>query len=273
MSERMKKHLMASWLIYTTTGDGGDGGDAGGGDSGGDNGDQGGDNGGDGQGSSGDGGDGSGDNGDGKTPLALDQIPEEMRSLFDGIETQEDLAARLKGPEIPEAYTLPTDLGEGVTFDEAAFGEFQPIAKELGLSQEAVNTLIKFQAKLTEGQAASIYDRVLDLQAEGFKTELGKIQESMGEKFAPAHAQAMKTIEAVASPEIMAELNSTGLINSPLVFKLGQEIYQKLMKEDSSLPAAMPVKEGIVAGDPATAKNFYAGMTKGKSSQAEHGKP
>lgn len=265
MSDRMKKHLRASWTIYTTTGEDGAGGAGDGGDGGAGDGGQGDSGTGDGgQGSSDDGGTGDGDAGDGKTPLELDQIPEGMRSLFEGIETQEDLAARLKGPEVPESYTLPEGLTEGA-INEETFNEFQPLAKELGLTQEGVAKLIQFQAGLAEGQTQQIYDRVLELQAQGFKSELGKLQETMGaDKFNVAHQQAMKTIEAVASPEIMAELKATGLIDSPLVFKFGQEIYQKLMKEDSTVPPSIPVKEGIRQGDPAVASNFYGRMNKGE---------
>lgn len=263
MSDRMKKHLRASWLIYKTNeppaGDppAGDppAGDPPAGDP-----------------PAGDppsppdgGGDPPADpEPGGATPLDLAQLPEGMRSLFEGIETQDDLAARLKGPEIPESYTIPEGLPEGA-INEETFTEFQPLAKELGLTQDGVSKLIQFQAGLAEKQSQQIYDRVLELQAQGFKSELGTLKETMGaDKFDVAHQQAMKTIEAVASPEIMAELKSTGLIDSPLVFRFGREIYEKLMKEDAPPPPNIAIKDGIRQGDPAVAKGFYDRMKKGE---------
>jgi len=263
MSERMKKHLRASWLIFTTTDDPqpadpapadpapSDPAPA------------------DPPAPSDDGGDPPADPGDGKTPLALDQIPESMRSLFEGIETQEDLAARLKAPEVPESYTLPEGLPEGA-INEETFTEFQPLAKELGLTQDDVGKLITFQAGLAEKQSQQIYDRVLDLQAQGFKTELDTLKDTMGaDKFNVAHQQAMKTVEAVAGEAVMKELQSTGLINSPLIFRFGQEIYQKLMKEDGPGLPQINIKDGIRQGDPNVASSFYGRMKKGEGPSNE----
>lgn len=270
MSDRMKKHLRASWLIFATTPDDPPAGDPPAGDPPATDPPAG-----DPPAPSDGGGDppADPDPGDGKTPLALDQIPEGMRSLFEGIETQEDLAAKLKGPEIPEAYTIPEAMADG-KIDAATMEEFTPLAKELGLDQAAVEKLLAFDVARMEKMSDGLYDRVLDLQAQGYKSELDKVKETMGaDKFDVAHQQAVKTIEAVASAEIMTELKATGLIDSPLMFKLGQEIYQKLMKEDGPPPPSMPVKDGIRAGDPETAKGFYTRMNKGEGTQAQHGKP
>lgn len=260
MSKEMKKHLAASWLIYTTTPDP-PAGDPPAGDPPADP-------------PAGDppaapdgAGDPPADPDPSGTPLVMDDIPESMRSLFEGIETQEDLAARLKGPEVPETYTPPTDLPEGVTIDEAMFTEFQEIAKAQGLTQAQVENLVKFQVGIQEKNIGQVFDKVLELQAAGFKSELGKLKESMGESFDPAHQVAMKSIAAVADDGIMTELKATGLIDSPLMFKLGKQIYEKLLKEDAPpMPNLGSIKDGIRSGSPDTAKDFYGRMNKEKAS-------
>lgn len=181
--------------------------------------------------------------------------------MFEGITTQEDLAAKLKGPDIPDKYENP-EMPEGATLDEKAFTDFQPVAKELGLTQAQVDKLIGFQSTVVESQTQQIFDNVLDLQAQGYKAELGKLQESMGDKFKPAHEQSVGTIEAIVDADVLQELKATGLMESPLMHKFGQQIYQKLMKEDGPPAPNMAIKAGLASGDPATAKNFYDRMGK-----------
>jgi len=141
----------------------------------------------------------------------------------------EEAAAAPVVPEKYEAFKLP----EGTELDATALAEFEPIAKELGMTQEGAQRVVDLYAgqvaKLAEAQQKLIGDTV----AEWAKTAQAD-KEYGGDKFGANIAIAQKAISDFGSPELAKMLNETGLGNHPELIRFCLNIGKKL-SEDSTV--------------------------------------
>ena len=153
-----------------------------------------------------------------------------------------------KDEAVPEKYefTMP----EGIEMDSEMLAEFEPIAKELGLSQEKAQKLVDIQVKsLQKLQAAQEIQ-----QEEAFKemtTQWAAAakadSEYGGAKFNENLSVAQKALKQFASEGLIEYLNSSGLGNHPEVIRTFVKV-GKAISEDKFVVGG---QGGARATDPA----------------------
>lgn len=153
-----------------------------------------------------------------------------------------------KAEAVPEKYefTMP----DGVEMDSEMLAEFEPIAKELGLSQEKAQKLVDIQIKsLQKLQAAHEIQ-----QEEAFKemttqwaTAAKADSEYGGAKFNENLSVAQKALKQFASEGLIEYLNSSGLGNHPEVIRTFVKV-GKAISEDKFVVGG---QGGARATDPA----------------------
>lgn len=153
-----------------------------------------------------------------------------------------------KAEAVPEKYefTMP----DGVEMDSEMLAEFEPIAKELGLSQEKAQKLVDIQIKsLQKLQAAHDIQ-----QEEAFKemttqwaTAAKADSEYGGAKFNENLSVAQKALKQFASEGLIEYLNSSGLGNHPEVIRTFVKV-GKAISEDKFVVGG---QGGARATDPA----------------------
>lgn len=151
-----------------------------------------------------------------------DALPEEYRESMKGFDSFEALQSALKGPEIPETYEAP----EGA--DTTVFESFSPIAKELGLSQDQVNALVKFDIERMGGMPQQLREKADAQMQEGLKqmaSEMGK------EKYDAAIRLANQTLKTFADDQVGRWLEESGMGNSPVLVRLLAKIGERLTED------------------------------------------
>lgn len=138
----------------------------------------------------------------------------------------------------PEKYEFKT--AEGQELDAEAVKAFEPIAKELNLSNEQAQKLVdvyggKIMPKLVEQQAAQ-WQQQIEQWAEQVKAD-----KDLGTDASIGAAQ--KVMDKFGSPELKQYLNETGLGNHPELVRIFANI-GKAMSED-----------GLVTGNSGGAKS------------------
>lgn len=163
----------------------------------------------------------------------------------------ESTAAAEPEKVVPEEYAEFTTEHEGLSFDPDLIGQYKPLAKELGLSQEQAQKLVDLYAKQSVAQQERFAAQVRETQ-QGWKTETLKI---LGPQPEQQLGIAKKAIDKFASPELRQLLHDTGLANHKDVvqhfIRLGQEI-----REDSFVEGTTP------AGTKTLAETMYPNMTR-----------
>lgn len=138
----------------------------------------------------------------------------------------------------PEKYEFKT--AEGQELDAEAVKAFEPIAKELNLSNEQAQKLVdvygsKIMPKVVEQQAAQ-WQQQIEQWAEQVKAD-----KDLGTDVSIGAAQ--KAMDKFGSPELKQYLNETGLGNHPELVRIFANI-GKAMSED-----------GLVTGNSGGAKS------------------
>jgi hypothetical protein len=129
----------------------------------------------------------------------------------------------------PESYEFK--FPEGVEPDKEMLAQFEPIAKELGLTQEAAQRLVDLSAqqlaKVTEAQR-----QAFEQQTVQWVDQVKADKEIGGDQLQERLGVAKKALEAFGSPELTQYLNATGLGNHP---ELIRAFYRagKAISEDS----------------------------------------
>lgn len=162
--------------------------------------------------------------------------------------TESKDSTEAKAEAVPEKYefTMP----DGVEMDSEMLAEFEPIAKELGLSQEKAQKLVDIQIKsLQKLQAAHEIQ-----QEEAFKemttqwaTAAKADSEYGGAKFNENLSVAQKALKQFASEGLIEYLNSSGLGNHPEVIRTFVKV-GKAISEDKFVVGG---QGGARATDPA----------------------
>lgn len=126
----------------------------------------------------------------------------------------------------PEKYEFTA--GEGQELDKEAVAAFEPIARELGLSNEQAQKIVDVYGSTIMPQIAKQQEAAWQKQvtewAETVKAdkELGSV-ESIG--------NAQKAMDQFGTPELKQYLNDSGLGNHPELFRIFSKI-GKAMSED-----------------------------------------
>ncbi|MFV8981149.1 peptidase [Serratia fonticola] len=128
-------------------------------------------------------------------------------------------------PVVPEKYEFKAP--EGVEqLDPQALAVFEPIAKELGLSQEQAQKLVDIYPQIQQQQAEVWSKQVIDW-GEQVKAD----KEIGGDKLTASVGQAQKALDQFGTPALRDYLHTSGLGNHPELVRAFAKV-GKMMSED-----------------------------------------
>ncbi|HIB9048869.1 TPA: peptidase [Raoultella planticola] len=137
-----------------------------------------------------------------------------------------------KKPEgAPEKYEFKA--GEGVEIDAAAMADFEPVARELNLTNEQAQKLVDVYPKILSGvqqRQAEAWQKQTEGWAESVKTD----KEVGGDKLTANLGAAQRALDQFGTPELREYLDGTGLGNHPELVKAFIKV-GKAMSEDGVL--------------------------------------
>lgn len=159
-------------------------------------------------------------------------------------------AAEAKANEVPdtyEAYKLP----EGVQVDEALLGEFNTVAKELGLTQAQAQKLVDLQAKTAaagEAGRAEFLEQALKAQSDKWVNEIKSDPELGGAKFDATVSTAVKAISTFFGDDFRQLLNDSGIGNNPALIRGMHKIGLAISEDKLVIPGSdASATEGVTA--------------------------
>lgn len=129
----------------------------------------------------------------------------------------------------PEKYEF--QAGEGVELDADALKEFEPVARDLGLTNEQAQKLVDIYPKLLAGMQQR-QTEAWQQQTEQWATEVKADKEIGGDKLTASVGVAQRALDTFGSPELKDYLNGTGLGNHPELVKFCVKV-GKAMSEDN----------------------------------------
>lgn len=126
----------------------------------------------------------------------------------------------------PEGEYEITGLPEGTVIDKAALAQFEPVAKELGLSNAGMSKVAAAYAdmlpKLAEGFEADLQSRITAQQAEWASAAIEAVKTDPafgGKPMSEVQQIAAKALDRFGGQEIREYLQQTGLGNNPAMVK------------------------------------------------------
>ncbi|XMF24171.1 peptidase [Enterobacter hormaechei] len=128
----------------------------------------------------------------------------------------------------PEKYEFTA--GEGVELDADALKDFEPVARDLNLTNEQAQKLVDAYPKILAGvqqRQAEAWQK----QTEGWAETVKADKEIGGDKLTANLSAAQRALDQFGSPELKEYLNATGLGNHPDLVKTFVKI-GKAMSED-----------------------------------------
>ncbi len=135
-----------------------------------------------------------------------------------------------KKPEgAPEAYEFKA--AEGVELDTEALKDFEPVARELNLTNEQAQKLVDAYPKILAG----VQQRQVEAwqkQTQDWAADVKSDKEIGGDKLTASLSKAQQALETFGTPELKEYLNETGLGNHPELVKAFVKI-GKAMSEDN----------------------------------------
>jgi len=132
-------------------------------------------------------------------------------------------------PTAPEKYEFKAP--DGVVLDQQALAEFEPIARELNLTQEQAQKLVELHTKQLQSQAQS-QTQVAAKQIEAWVGEIKADKEIGGANFDTSVRHAQAAAKKFGSPEFLAALDATGMGSHPELVRVFARI-GKAMAEDT----------------------------------------
>ncbi|WP_164038045.1 peptidase [Serratia marcescens] len=172
---------------------------------------------------------GEGDNPEGEGKQEGSKTAEELAAEKDAKEKADKEAAekaeKEKKSAAPEKYEFTPP--EGQELDANALAVFEPIAKELGLSQEQAQKLVDIYPQLQQQQAEAWSKQVADW-GEQVKAD----KEIGGDKFNASVGAAQRALDQFGNPELREYLNASGLGNHPALVRFCAKV-GKAMAEDT----------------------------------------
>ena len=128
----------------------------------------------------------------------------------------------------PEKYEFTA--GEGVELDSDALKDFEPVARDLNLTNEQAQKLVDAYPKILAGvqqRQAEAWQK----QTEGWAETVKADKEIGGDKLTANLSAAQRALDQFGTPELKEYLNATGLGNHPDLVKTFVKI-GKAMSED-----------------------------------------
>ncbi|WP_051560470.1 hypothetical protein [Marinobacterium jannaschii] len=127
-------------------------------------------------------------------------------------------------PEKYEAFEMP----EGMELNQQQIKAFEPVAKELNLTQEQAQKLVSLQAEMAQGQQKAAAD-AWSAQQEEWVSSI-KSDDEMKD-FTATSASAAKAINQFGTDEMRQMLNETGMGNHPELVRFAARV-GKAISED-----------------------------------------
>jgi len=163
--------------------------------------------------------------------------PENTETQSEETKATEEGEKKEAAPVVPEKYDLKAP--EGFEIDEALLGDFEPVAKELKLTNEGAQKLVetmmpKVVQRIADQQQAAYTDML-----EGWAGTIKADKEIGGDNLKPSLVLAEKALAKFGTPELNALLNfrseknpnGFGLGNNPELVRVFARI-GKAMAED-----------------------------------------
>ena len=169
-----------------------------------------------------------GDQSGGDNDQQQQQQQQQEGTKSEGDNKQEDKDKK-PGLQAPEKYELTAP--EGTELDSKAVELFEPVARELGLSNDQAQKLAGLWPQLQEqiqNRQAESWGQQVEQWAADTKTD----KEIGGDKLTVSVGHAQKALDTFASKEFREFLDSTGLGNHPEMVRAFAKV-GKLMSEDS----------------------------------------
>lgn len=152
--------------------------------------------------------------------------PEESKAPDDG--KQEEKKDDGKPDGAPEKYEFTA--GEGVELDTEALKDFEPVARELNLTNEQAQKLVDAYPKILAG-VQQRQAEAWQAQTEEWAATVKADKEIGGDKLTANLGVAQRALDTFGTPELKEYLNGTGLGNHPELVKAFIKV-GKAMSED-----------------------------------------
>lgn len=183
---------------------------------------------------------------EGTTLLTNEAAPAETSEAATQTETKDEKPAAAA----PEKYEFK--MPDGVTLDEAALADFEPILKEANVPQETAQKFVDLKIKLDAATAAKTQEAWNNQVSEWVNT-VKTDPEMGGQNFDATRAAAQSALAKYGTPELKKVLDATGLGNNPEVVRAFARV-GKAMAEDKF------VKPGAGTADVHPAKILFPNM-------------
>ena len=128
----------------------------------------------------------------------------------------------------PEKYEFTA--GEGVELDTEALKDFEPVARDLNLTNEQAQKLVDAYPKILAG-VQQRQAEAWQAQTEQWAADVKADKEIGGDKLTANLSAAQRALEQLGDPELKEYLDSTGLGNHPALVKAFIKV-GKAMSED-----------------------------------------
>ncbi|MEG1210212.1 MAG: peptidase [Leclercia sp.] len=128
----------------------------------------------------------------------------------------------------PEKYEF--QAGEGVELDTEALKDFEPVARDLNLTNEQAQKLVDAYPKILAG-VQQRQAEAWQAQTEQWAADVKADKEIGGDKLTTNLSAAQRALDLFGTPELKEYLNTTGLGNHPDLVKAFVKI-GKAMSED-----------------------------------------
>ncbi|CAI2147149.1 peptidase [Serratia entomophila] len=167
----------------------------------------------------------NGDNPAGEEKPAAEKTAEELAAEKDAA----DKAEKDKKPAAPEKYEFAAP--EGQELDANALSVFEPIAKELGLTQEQAQKLVDIYPQIQQQQAEAWSKQVADW-GEQVKAD----KEIGGDKFTASVGLAQRALDQFGNPELREYLQASGLGNHPALVRFCAKVGNSMAEDSFVVP-------------------------------------
>lgn len=144
----------------------------------------------------------------------------------DGEKQEEKDEQKPKGA--PEKYEF--QAGEGVELDSEALKDFEPVARELNLTNEQAQKLVDAYPKILAG-VQQRQTEAWQAQTEQWAADVKADKEVGGDKLTANLSAAQRALDQFGTPELREYLDGTGLGNHPELVKAFIKV-GKAMSED-----------------------------------------
>lgn len=163
---------------------------------------------------------------DGENPSVDGEGQQENADNQDGEQQKTEKEQKQEGA--PEKYEF--QAGEGVELDAEALKDFEPVARELNLTNEQAQKLVDAYPKILAGVQQRQAD-AWQAQTEEWAATVKADKEIGGDKLTANLGVAQRALDTFGTPALKEYLNGTGLGNHPELVKAFVKV-GKAMSED-----------------------------------------